>query len=405
MKREEALSASEGFGAILPPFTEMPEAGSGNGQPFNFGLGDLRDIKAFEEILARAGSGEAGLEALAALPGTRGFRPLNDGLAAMDSAELGRETRAEDVLLCCGACDGLVLSLLATTAPGEGIVFPVPSFPYWWVFSGTGRETFPLYFEDAETYRTTFGDRVRQAIRENPSIRAVVLNEPQNPMGASLEDGQLAILQALAEEGRIAVIVDDVARSFADSGSGWWRVLDPDRVVVVNSFTKRYAAPGLRLGWLRARGDWLTRAHNLAANWRVGVATPVAKWGLGIIEALGQGEVVAREVQRRRDALVRTVTGNGRRFPSICTEGRGVYALIDSRCEEIEESGLALKAAAAEAGVVLMGAQFLFPPGFDAEASRWMLRLSIAGESRIEEGLNRLYESGARLLAGSGGSL
>ncbi|WP_432741947.1 aminotransferase class I/II-fold pyridoxal phosphate-dependent enzyme [Streptomyces sp. JH002] len=107
------------------------------------------------------------------------------------------------------------------------------------------------------------GDDGPRAVAEAllPSTSAVYLNSPHNPTGHVLAADRIAELLALAEERGCHLVLDAVYDDFdftAAVPAG--APLEPSpSLVVLNSFSKNYGAPGLRIGWLCADPVLLAR--------------------------------------------------------------------------------------------------------------------------------------------------
>ena len=125
---------------------------------------------------------------------------------------------------------------------GCSIIEYRPSFEEKWAF-------------DSETLKTKI----------TPETRLLILNYPHNPTGACLTDSEMASITALCLEHRLYLIADEVYRflrmdescsdtSFADLY---------ENAVALGSFSKTFAAPGLRLGWVATKSPELL--HKLLA--------------------------------------------------------------------------------------------------------------------------------------------
>ena len=94
----------------------------------------------------------------------------------------------------------------------------------------------------------------------------VLLGQPNNPTGRTLDPDRL---RQLAEEfPQTFFVVDESFIAFADDS----RTLRSDRpvnVIIVESLTKAFAIPGLRLGYLIADAGIVAKVRRLLPNWTV----------------------------------------------------------------------------------------------------------------------------------------
>ncbi|MBD2604042.1 aminotransferase class I/II-fold pyridoxal phosphate-dependent enzyme [Scytonema hofmannii FACHB-248] len=88
----------------------------------------------------------------------------------------------------------------------------------------------------------------------HPAVRAIYINTPHNPTGDICSSNTVEQLVRLACERKIALVMDMVYDSFVFNCSP---IVHPflcsdqwEHLFVVNSMSKNYGAPGLRIGWI-----------------------------------------------------------------------------------------------------------------------------------------------------------
>lgn len=382
------------FCDFLPAFLDPVEPAA-DLDMYNLGIGDIRGVPGYVDVLREALTAFAGDAAncLVRLPGQQGFGPLCAMLAEIHSAVASVEFQKEDIVLTEGGCSGISIALAAVQEPGAKVAYAVPAFPYWCTLDSLSLKSIPIPFVDPLEYASTFGVRLREMVRADPSIRAVILNEPQNPMGVPLNEDQLRILGEVAEEHDLQVIVDDVAVTFAFRTGGWPARFIPEKHrYVVGSFTKQFAVPGMRLGWLIPPRAHASGPRSIVANLRAGVSNAVAVLGYHLLKTLRARQLedaVAREVSRRLVATQRLLEDvpPGVHF-WVPFQGLYVLGKIANLGKIVSSRELAT--ALTQSKVKIIDYRFLFPP--DAELSRMepYCRLSVGGEPRTAEGFSRL---------------
>lgn len=122
--------------------------------------------------------------------------------------------------------------------------------------------TFQEYEDACRLYRHEMVESMGEA-------DLVWLCTPNNPTGACLSIPQ--IMEVLARMPRHAVLVlDQSYEDFAPVASlSPQEVVAQGRVIGIRSFTKRYAIPGLRIGWVAASGSLVSRLRQFVQPWSV----------------------------------------------------------------------------------------------------------------------------------------
>ncbi len=92
-------------------------------------------------------------------------------------------------------------------------------------------------------------DELRQLIR--PNTKMICINNANNPTGAVMDDDYLQELVAIAEACGAYILADEVYRPFTDKKVS--SIIDLyDKGISVNSLSKTFSLPGIRVGWVAA---------------------------------------------------------------------------------------------------------------------------------------------------------
>lgn len=109
----------------------------------------------------------------------------------------------------------------------------------------------------------------REAPRRRPSVDAVFLCNPNSPTGQSLSRRHVyRVLEAVTRQGG-RLIVDETFVDFCEEKSGIRRAVRDDSLLVLRSFTKFYAIPGLRIGYAVGTEKMLRAISNRLPPWSV----------------------------------------------------------------------------------------------------------------------------------------
>jgi aspartate aminotransferase len=141
-----------------------------------------------------------------------------------------------------------------------------------------------------------------------PRTRAILICSPNNPTGTIYTSEEMQLVASLCREHDLFLISDEVYREFAYDGAVVRSALTltgmEDRVIVVDSLSKRYSACGIRLGSLITRNRDVYDACMRMAQGRL---SPPGLAQLVAVGALDVGPDYTRQVtaeyQKRRDVL------------------------------------------------------------------------------------------------------
>jgi aspartate/methionine/tyrosine aminotransferase len=236
---------------------------------------------------------------LGSYPGTQGTAHLVSALQVLRSAERGEQLNSAGIVATHGALDGLCHAL--APLPASSLVFFASP---GWLFqipitrAGHVPRAIPWRLEDPVE---VWLDGVAREISTLRRRAGLIVNFPRNPSGAVATDDDWARIADLVARHDVLLIVDDVY-SFQDP-SRRPACVNRQRVVVVDSVSKRLGAPGLRLGYVHSPADLLPVVRASAARTSVGVSPLVAKLAALALEAYVEQQLwraVTVELDERR---------------------------------------------------------------------------------------------------------
>ena len=112
--------------------------------------------------------------------------------------------------------------------------------------------------------------------RRKNEPQALFLCNPNSPTGQVLSQEQIIILVQLAVKKNIHVILDEAFMDYCEESSLTPLVGRYENLLVLRSFTKFYAVPGLRLGMLLASSRVVDRVRAVLPTWSVNILAQVA---------------------------------------------------------------------------------------------------------------------------------
>jgi aspartate/methionine/tyrosine aminotransferase len=246
----------------------------------------VRDPAVLEEVLATPQH----------YPQANGIPELREKIAALYPG-----ATPDNVLVTVGSIEANFIALQTVVAPGEEIAVMLPNYMQIWGAAqnlGIGVTTFHL--------REELGwapdlDELNDVVSEKTGLIAVC--NPDNPTGHILTEEDMEAIVAAAERVGAWLLADEVysgAERLTDTQtpSFWGRY---DKVLAVNSLSKAYGLPGLRLGWVVAPLE--TVEEIWARHDYIAISAPMLSHKLAAI-ALSP-EVRPRLLQRTRDYIRR----------------------------------------------------------------------------------------------------
>ena len=239
-----------------------------------------------------------------------GLPELLTELADYYSKRYNREITEDNILVTSGATEGMFLALSGTAAPGRQFLVPDPTFTMYAPLirmNGGEVKTIPTRPENGHQLDP---QQVIDAI--DMRTFGIVLNSPANPTGAVMpKEAVEAIVQEAAYRG-VYVFSDEVYDHLVLDDMEYPSVIrctsDLDHVMAVSSFSKTFAMPGLRVGWIiSSQGaiKKLRRYHMFTTS----VASTPAQWA-GVAALRGDRSCIDEmvdEYRRRRDRVVQLV--------------------------------------------------------------------------------------------------
>ena len=173
---------------------------------------------------------------------------------AAENTSRGWPISADRVVMTSGSSEGIDFVLTALADPGDEVLVPLPTYPlYTSILHKIGaREVY--YRTDPKTGWQPDPREVRRLI--SPRTKALVINDPNNPTGASYAQPIRRELLDIADEHNVPVIADEIYQDVAFDGPvAPIGSLNPDAPVLsLSGLSKGYLVPGWRTGWLAVGG-------------------------------------------------------------------------------------------------------------------------------------------------------
>ncbi len=310
----------------------------------------------------------------------------------------------ENVLITNGARHALYMILSTTLQPGDEVIVPAP---YWFSFpemiAQARGQLVPLPTEAADNFRI---DPARLEALITPRTRVLILTNPGNPTGRIYSAQELdEVVGVLERHPNLHVVVDEVYEMINFTDRPFVHLSDyqhvADRVVTVNGFSKSFAMPGWRVGYIVAAEKLIRQYHRYQEITHAGVSTLAQRMALHAwTHRMGFLEELRTEIRARRDRGLQVL----QTLPSLrCAVPEGAFyffpdvsayfGLPDHRGRLIRHS--------VDINRYLFGTQRLQVFCGDIFGDTRHLRISFGADGpQLEEGLQRLTYALGELAAG-----
>ncbi len=241
----------------------------------------------------------------------------------------GIEYSRENIIITNGGSEALLFAMIALCDPGDEILVPEPFYTNYNGFGQAVNVSIKPITTRAECgFHLPSKEEIEKVI--TPNTRAILMSNPGNPTGVVYTDSEIGMLADLAKTHDLFIISDEVYREFVYDGLeytsfGTLKEIE-DRVILVDSVSKRFSACGARIGCLSSKNlDLMAQIMKLAQG-RLCVPT---------LEQVGAAELyktpmsylkeVNEEYTRRRNLLYSAL----REMPGVvCEEPKGAFYVV-----------------------------------------------------------------------------
>jgi aspartate aminotransferase len=217
-------------------------------------------------------------------------------------------TSPEQFLITMGASEALVFLFMTCCDPGDEVIIFDPTYANYLGFAAiAGVNLVPVLSNMDNNFALPALSEIER--RMTNRTRAILLCSPNNPTGTAYSAEELRFLLDLCEEHNIFLIVDETYREFVYDELKPLSILhlapDSDRVIVVDSLSKRFSLCGARIGCLlTSNREVLATTLNIAQA-RLAAPTIDQFAAAYMLENINGNylENVRKEFQSRRDVL------------------------------------------------------------------------------------------------------
>lgn len=214
---------------------------------------------------------------------------------------------SENVIITIGGSEAIHFSFCVVADPGHEIIIPEPFYTNYNGYAAFADvEISPLTLSVEDGFRLPPIEEIEKRI--TPKTRAILICSPNNPTGTVYSEEELERVVSLAKKHDLFLIGDEVYKEFVYDGERHKSILEydevKDRVLVVDSISKRFSCCGARIGAVVTRNDELYKSILKFAQARLCPPSVEQKAALAAYQ-MGKDyfDEVREEYQKRRNIL------------------------------------------------------------------------------------------------------
>lgn len=192
-------------------------------------------------------------EKVLAYEGSAGNEELRQSWSNYMNRTLGLKTETAEFLITTGASEALIFIFMVCCDPGDEVIIFDPTYANYIGFAAiAGVKLVPVPCQMDSHFSLPKREDIESKITEK--TKAILLCSPNNPTGTVYNEAELKMLLDICNKKNIFFVVDETYREFVYDGVKPLSVLhlDPknERVIIVDSLSKRFSLCGARIGCL-----------------------------------------------------------------------------------------------------------------------------------------------------------
>ena len=234
----------------------------------------------------------------------------------------------DEIIITNGGSEALLFTMLTICDDGDNILVPEPFYSNYYNFSkSVGVNINPITTLAENGFHLPNKEEIVSKIDDK--TKAILFSNPGNPTGVVYTKEEINMLADIAIEHNLWIIADEVYREFIYEGE--YTSLGniekvKDRVIIVDSVSKRYSACGARIGCVASKNKDYIKAILKLCQARLSVPTLEQ---LGAIELYNTDNSYLKDVneeyRKRRDVLYDELI----KVPGvICEKPTGAFYIV-----------------------------------------------------------------------------
>lgn len=235
----------------------------------------------------------------------------------------------DEILITNGGSEALMFAMMALCDPGDEVLVPEPFYANYNAFSRCiNVKVIPITTKAEEGFHLPSEAEIESRI--TPNTKAIVLSNPGNPTGVIYSREEMDMLSRIVRKHDMSIVADEVYREFVYDGLKYTSFGNlpeiADRVIIVDSVSKRYSACGARIGSLASKNKDFSKQVLKLCQGRLCVPT-LEQVGAAALYGTPTSylDEVNEEYQKRRNTLYKAL----QEMPGvICEEPKGAFYVV-----------------------------------------------------------------------------
>lgn len=213
----------------------------------------------------------------------------------------------DEIIVTTGGSEALTMAFLAIINDGDEVLIPEPFYTNYHTFAtSAGGKVVPITTKAEDGYHYAQREQIERDITSK--TKAICCISPGNPTGTVLTLDEIKLIGEIAKKHDLYIIADEVYREFAYDGRDVTSFgMEPgiaDRVIIIDSVSKRFSACGARIGCIVSKNKEFMEAVMKIAQGRLCTST-VDQIGAAALYKLPRSyyDKVKAEYCARRDVV------------------------------------------------------------------------------------------------------
>jgi len=235
----------------------------------------------------------------------------------------------DEIIITAGGSEAILFALLACGDPGDDIIVFEPLYTNYISYACmAGVKLTPVKLLAEIGYHLPNAATIEKKI--TPRTKAIVVTNPCNPTGAVYKKEELQVIVDVAHKHGLYIIADEVYRELIFKRSRHVSLMEfsevHDRVIMVDSVSKRFNLCGARIGCIASKNKEIMQSVLKFAQGRL--SAPSLEQ-LAIVPLLKNSreytKPLAKEYGRRRDIVLKMLCG----LPNVkCSSPEGAFYIL-----------------------------------------------------------------------------
>ncbi len=253
---------------------------------------------------------------------------LNSLVKYYDSVGI-KGLKTSDMVVTMGGSEAILFAMMAVCDPGDEIIVFEPFYTNYNGFAVMANVNLvPILTHADDGFHLPAAKKIEEKITSK--TRAILICNPNNPTGTVYKEKELEMLADICKKHNLFFLSDEVYREFVYDGEKHVSALSlesiSERVIMMDSISKRYSACGVRMGCVVSRNAELMNLIVRFAQARL--SSPYAEQMVSA-EAVNISDAdmhkMIDEYKKRRDIVYEALESN----PDIlCKKPKGAFYVI-----------------------------------------------------------------------------